>query len=61
MKEKSFDCVRMKHEIQQRIREEIAGLSREERRRRTEEAILADPVLGPIWRNLSSRARDRHI
>ena len=61
MKEKRFDCVRMKHEIQQRIREENEGLSQEERRRRTEEAILADPVLGRIWRNLSSRARDHHV
>jgi len=61
MKEKSFDCVQMKHEIQQRIREEMEGLSREEQRRRTEEAILADPVLAQIWRNLSTRTQNHHI
>ena len=50
MKSKPFDCVRMKREIQTRILEEMEGLSDEERRRLTEERILADPVLGPFWR-----------
>ena len=61
MKDKSFDCVCMKHDIQQRIREEMAGLSREEQRRLTEEAILADPVLGRIWQNLSVRVGEHHV
>ena len=51
VKEKKFDCVRMKDEIQQRILKEIEGLSVEERRRRFEERVLADPILGPFWRN----------
>ena len=46
---KDFDCVRMKHEIQQEIRREMAGLTVDEQRRRTEEAIRADPVLARIW------------
>jgi len=47
---KEFDCVRMKHEIQQRILQEMRGLSPEERRQKMEEDIQADPVIGPIWR-----------
>jgi hypothetical protein len=48
---KKFDCVEMKHKIQQKILEETEGLSDEERRRRTTDSILSDPVLGPFWRN----------
>ena len=51
MKAKTFDCVKMKHDIQQKILQEMEGLSTEEKRRRTEEAILSDPVLGRIWKN----------
>jgi len=50
MIQKSFDCVRMKHEIQERILKEMAGLSSAQRRQRTEERILMDPILGPLWR-----------
>lgn len=49
MKTKKFDCVRMKHEIQQAILEEMDGLAPEERHRKTGERILADPILGPVW------------
>ena len=52
MKQKTFDCVQMKHEIQQRILRETQGLSTQQKRRRTEQAIAADPILGPIWRNV---------
>ncbi len=45
MKAKSFDCVRMKHEIQQAILAEFRGLSAEEQRRKTDEMIQGDPVL----------------
>lgn len=50
MREKGFDCVRMKDEIQQKILQEMAGLSPEDWRNKTEEHILADPILGPFWR-----------
>ena len=50
MKREKFDCVRMKHEIQQQIMKEHEGLSREEQRRLTEERISKDPILGPLWR-----------
>lgn len=56
MKEKTFDCVKMKHDIQQQILQEMSALSPEDQRRVTEERILADPILGPFWR----RARRVH-
>ncbi|MBN2495756.1 MAG: hypothetical protein JXR96_14280 [Deltaproteobacteria bacterium] len=58
MKANKLDCVRMKHEIQQAILEEMSSLTPEEQRRRTEERILADPILGPIWRRCRQE-RDR--
>jgi hypothetical protein len=50
MKKKKFDCVKMKHDIQQEIMAEFKGLSEEEKWAITEKQILADPVLGPIWK-----------
>lgn len=50
VKKKKFDCILMKQEIQRAILEVMSGLSPEERRRRTEEQILSDPLLGSIWR-----------
>jgi hypothetical protein len=44
MKQKQFDCVAMKHQAQERIRRELAGVTREEERvywRRIEEEFLA--------------------
>jgi hypothetical protein len=42
-KKKAFDCVAMKHQAQERIRSELAGLSREEE--------LA------YWRRIAEQAR----
>jgi len=50
MKEKQFDCVKMKHEIQARLLKEMAGLSLEERQKRTEDRIQANPILARLWR-----------
>jgi len=49
MKTKTFDCVEMKHQIQQKIREATADFSTEEKRRWTEKQILSDPVLSLVW------------
>ncbi len=46
---KDFDCVEMKHQIQQRILEEFRTLTPDEQQRRTEEMIHSDPVLARIW------------
>ena len=59
MKPKKFDCVKMKHDIQRQLLEEMAGLSLEEQRRRTEGQILSDPILGPLWRRLRQRTPEK--
>jgi hypothetical protein len=51
-KVKKFDCVKMKHEIQQKILKEMEELSPEEFREKSRQRILADPILGPIWRKI---------
>jgi len=50
MKMKKFDCVQMKHQIQQQLLEEMSELSPAEQRRWTEKEILSDPILGPFWK-----------
>lgn len=57
MKAKTFDCVQMKRDIQRKILKEMASLSPEEQREKTERDILSDPVLGPIWRRRSQKSR----
>ena len=41
---KTFDCVKMKHDIQQEILREMEGLSSEEKRQWTERAILSETL-----------------
>ncbi len=50
MKDKGFDCVKMKNGIQQKLLEEMEGLSPEEWRERADARVLADPILGPFWK-----------
>ena len=60
MKEKAFDCVRMKAEIQQKLQEELAGLSPEEVENVAIQRISNDPPMGRLWREArrcSLRAR----
>ncbi len=47
---KTFDCVQMKHEIQERLRQEFAGLTWAERNRRVRAAVAADPHLAKLLR-----------
>ena len=51
MKNKKFDCVKMKHEIQRQILEETRGMTPEQRRRQAEQAIESDPILAHLWRH----------
>ena len=55
MRRKEFDCLREKDEIQRRLTEEIRDLPWEERWRRAEEALEADPLLARL---LPRRADD---
>jgi hypothetical protein len=52
---KKFDCVQMKRDIQHKLMREEQGLSVEERNRRTEQKVLADPILGPWFRKVKAR------
>ena len=47
---KTFDCVRMKHEIQQKLLEKMRDMTPEEQRRFTEETILSNPELARFWK-----------
>lgn len=51
-KNKNFDCVRMKWEIQQKILAETEGKSPEEVRSLRREQIEQDPLLGPFLKKL---------
>lgn len=48
--QKTFDCVEMKVEIQQKLLDEIAELGEEEAARRRKERLSHDPILGPFLR-----------
>ena len=52
---KTFDCVRMKWEIQRRLDEESAGLNEDEARRRQDAKVAASPILGPVVARLRAR------
>ena len=45
---KSFDCVQMKWDIQQKLMKEYEGLSLEKRNSLMEKKISNDPILG-VW------------
>ncbi|MFC1582836.1 hypothetical protein ACFL4W_04790 [Planctomycetota bacterium] len=54
---KKFDCVRMKHEIQERIFRENAGLSEKEINRIQMDKIKKDPILGDIVNRIRQMAK----
>ena len=48
--EKTFDCVEMKAEIQERLLRESTDLGEEEARKRRAERLSRDPILGGFLR-----------
>ncbi len=46
MKNKRFDCVQMKWDIQRRLEEEMPGVPEAEKRRLQMERVAKDPLLG---------------
>jgi hypothetical protein len=56
---KDFDCVQMKWDIQQKLLEEERELGRDEARRRREERLRNDPILGPFLQRVESEERRR--
>jgi len=53
-KNKKFDCVKMKWDIQQQISKEFAGISDEEAHKIQMAEVIQDPILGPFCKNLRS-------
>jgi|GEM_PF-2227445 len=53
-KNKKFDGVKMKWDIQQQISEEFASVSDEEARRIQMAKVIKGPILGPFCKEVSS-------
>jgi hypothetical protein len=47
---KEFDCVQMKSEIQERLQREVAELGEEEAAKRRSDRLQRDPILGGFLR-----------
>jgi hypothetical protein len=54
VKNKQFDCVKMKWDIQKQIREEFEGVPEAEARQVQMRRVEKDPILGPLYKRLSS-------
>lgn len=52
MKNKAFDCVKMKWEIQQQMRKEFAGIPEAEAREMQMRQVAEDRILGPFLKRL---------
>jgi hypothetical protein len=53
-KDKKFDCVKMKWDIQRQIRKEFEGIPEVEARRLQMRQVEQDPILGPLYKRLAS-------
>jgi hypothetical protein len=53
--EKTFDCVQMKAEIQERLLRESTDLGEEEARKRRSERLSRDPILGGFLRKKKAK------
>jgi len=56
-KNKKFDCVKMKWDIQQQILREFAGVPDQEAHRIQMDQVMQDPILGPFYRKVRSVKR----
>jgi len=56
-KKKDFDCVAMKWEIQQKIRDKYTGVPEEESRRLQWQEIMKDPILGPFLTKVLAKTK----
>jgi hypothetical protein len=54
-KNKRFDCVRMKWDIQQQIRKEFAGVSEAEAHEIQMRQVAEDRILGPFYKRLAAQ------
>ena len=56
-KQKKFDCVKMKWDIQKKIEQEYRGVPEHQARRQQMETVRRDPLLGPFIKKLRSADR----
>lgn len=56
-KNKKFDCVKMKRDIQKQIAKEFAGIPDEEARKIQMAEVMKDPILGPFLKRVRSSGR----
>ena len=56
-KNKKFDCVKMKWDIQQQISKEFSGISDEEAHKIQMSKVMQDPILGPFCKEVRSVKR----
>ena len=54
MKNKKFDCVQMKWDIQQQMRKEFAGVPEDQARDIQMRRVAKDPILGPLYQRLAA-------
>lgn len=59
MKRKKFDCVKMKWDIQQQMQKEFSGVPEARSRELQMQQVMDDPILGPIYRDLTAKQRSR--
>jgi hypothetical protein len=57
MKNKKFDCVKMKWDIQQQIRKEFQGVPEAQAREAQMRQVAQDRILGPLYKRLASEKR----
>ncbi len=53
-KDKEFDCVTMKRDIQNQIRNEFEGIPETEAGRLQMQQVEQDPILGPLYKRLET-------
>ena len=52
-----FDCLEFKRQVQEQILNEREGLTPVEQIKKTEEEVLKDPQLGPLWQKFIAKKR----
>ena len=56
---KNFDCVQMKWDIQRKLQDEERQYGKAEARRRQDERVRNDPILGPFLRRVEAYERKK--
>jgi hypothetical protein len=52
MPKKKFDCIKMKHDIQKKIIQEMKGLTPKQQHKKIQKDIESDPLFGPLVKKL---------